>query len=134
MPVENITSSDRFTTLLQHNQNVLCFYYWKLCGHCIQFAPIWKSVIMQFKDKINVAQIELDSVRKLDHQYQVSAFPTIIVYRNGKKNAEFNKARTPEELIKFIKKNLLQNSANPKNIKAVPNKPRLAKKQQPKQT
>ena len=105
MPIVTITSPDKanekFKTLCK-NTNVVCFYYWKQCGHCISFAPIWNKVTNQHKDNVNIVNIELEAVKVLDDKYKVQAFPTIIAYKNGKKHAEFVKERNEKNVHDFL--------------------------------
>ncbi len=115
MPITNITSGKAFNSLLKKHPKVLCLYYWKVCGHCIDFAPVWNSVIGNYKDKINVAQIELEYVKKLDDKYKISAFPTILIYKNKEKMVELSSNdRTEKGLENFIETHLLPKKAQSK--------------------
>lgn len=110
MPIYNInnpsTAKSQFSKCIGKNK-VICLYFWKQCGHCVEFAPIWEKVTNIYKDKINVINIELDCMRKLDNKYQINGFPTIIVYGKGNKLLEYNRTRTEKDLVLFIQANLL---------------------------
>lgn len=106
MPIENVSNPDRFLEIIK-NKDVLCLYYWKLCGHCIRFAPIWEKVTNQYKDKIYIINVEADVVNKLASKYKLMAFPTVMVYKKGEKYAEFinNGRQNTEKLLhQFIHK------------------------------
>jgi thioredoxin-like negative regulator of GroEL len=125
MPIINIAPTEAnqtFFKCIKTNENVLCFYYWKQCFHCQQFAPLWNKISTFYKDKMNILNIELESVKKLDDEYKVMGFPSIMVYRNGKKYTEFNKARNENNLHDFIQKNMLKTIKKPQ-IKRVIAKP-----------
>ena len=85
MPIINITPSEayKFSSII-NNKIVLCLYHWKLCGHCIDFIPRWNKITSQYKDSIIIVNIELDAMNKLPDYYKVQAFPSIILYKNGK--------------------------------------------------
>jgi thioredoxin-like negative regulator of GroEL len=120
MPVTNITSRKAFNSFIKQHPKVLCLYYWKVCGHCIDFVPIWNDVIRSYKDRINVAQIELEYVKKLDDKYKINAFPTILIYKNGEKLVELpSNNRTEAGLHNFITTHLLPtvNKSTTKNGK-----------------
>lgn len=90
------------------NSRVLCYYYWKNCGHCTIFNPIWEKIEKKYKGKINMLKIELDTItmmKHLDQKYTISAFPTIIIWDKGKKIKEFTAVRNEEKLSAFIAKN-----------------------------
>ena len=107
-------SRERFLSILENNSKVICFYYWKNCGHCITFAPIWNKVVDKYKNKIQVINIELESMKKLDKEHMVFAFPSIIVYKNKSKWLDYSKNRTEKDLHMFIKENILD---TPKTFK-----------------
>lgn len=106
MPIEVLTpntANDRFVTCLKKYGKVICLYHWNFCGHCIDFKPVWDSVINFHKDKINVIEIELESMKKFkDDKYKVMGFPSIVVYQNGVRTAEFTKQRNAQNLHEFI--------------------------------
>jgi thioredoxin-like negative regulator of GroEL len=106
---EKTNANKKFETFIKNHKNVICLYHWLSCGFCMSFVSIWNNVISKFKDEINVISIELEAIKNIDKKYQVSAFPTIVIFRNGAKYKEFTKARTEKELTKFIKENLLKN-------------------------
>lgn len=124
MPITNITQPDKFSKYVNSHNNVLCLYYWKQCGYCQQFAPIWHNVTQHFADKMHIINVELDCIRKLEGQYQVSAFPTVVIFRNGTKHAEFNSPkRDAKNLHAFIQNYMDKPKFNP------PVKKTIAKKQ-----
>jgi thioredoxin-like negative regulator of GroEL len=107
MPIQNIILPDnaqtKFKNILKKG-TVVSYYHWKLCGHCKAFAPLWKKITRQYKDKILFANIELEGMKGIDEYYKVQGFPSIIIYKNGKKKKEFTGERTAERLDAFLKK------------------------------
>jgi len=84
----------------------ICLYHWKDCGHCITLLPIWKDAVKKSGKNSYIVEIELANLKHLDKKYRdVQGFPSIIVYKNGKKFKEFSEQRTLENLEKFIKEN-----------------------------
>ena len=113
MTIETINdpsiAKERFLSILSKNAKVMVFYYWKMCGHCVTFAPIWNKVVNKYKDRIQVINIELESMKRIDKKYMVSAFPSIVVYKNKNKWIDYTRERNEKELNKFIQDNLLDN-------------------------
>ena len=123
MPIINIAPTEAnqtFVKCIKTNENVLCFYYWKQCFHCQQFMPLWNKISTFYGNKMNILNIELESVKKLDNDYKVMGFPSIMVYKNGIKHTEFNKTRNENNLHDFIQKNMLKTKS--KIIKKQQNK------------
>jgi len=111
MPITNIINPENankeFTSVLK-NKKVLCLNYWKNCGHCIDFIPIWNKVLKKYRNNsvINIVTIELESIKNLKNKdHKVMAFPSLIIYENGKKKLEYVNQRTEKNLEKFIKEN-----------------------------
>ena len=129
MTIETINdpsiAKERFLSILSNNVKVMVFYYWKMCGHCVTFAPIWNKVVNQYKDRIQVVNIELESMKRLDKKYMVSAFPSIVVYKNKNRWMDYTRERNERELHKFIQENLLDNL---KTLKTTPIPTRVLKK------
>lgn len=117
MPILNIDNpleaKNKFTSFIKSG-DVLCLYRMEGCGHCIDFMPIWNKIINQFKNDINVINIEYKSMLTLDNNYHVNGFPSIIIYKNGKKFKEFTTYRTEKNVHDFIKNNMLKTVKNNK--------------------
>ena len=118
MPIQNIILPDnaqtKFENLLKKG-TVVAYYHWNICGHCKAFTPLWKKITRQYKDKILFANIEFQGMQAMDESYKVEGFPSIIIYKNGKKKKEFVGERTPERLDAFLKKNVLNVTKNNKD-------------------
>ena len=105
---EKSNANKKFKTFINNHEHVICLYHWLSCGFCLSFANVWNKVMNKYKDDINVISIELEAIKHIDKKYQVSAFPTIVIFKNGVKEKEFTKARTEKELIKFIEENMIK--------------------------
>lgn len=102
------TAKRRFTSCINKYDKFICLYHWKNCGHCITFKPLWDKITKIHDDKIIVINIELESMKKLDDEFKINGFPSIVIYKNGKKDVEFTQQRNEKELDKFIKNNLYE--------------------------
>lgn len=97
------TANENFTKILSNNKIVICLYHWKMCSHCILFKPVWNQVANKYKNDLMITDIELDAMRHLQPQHMVQMFPSIIVYKNGRKSIEYDKRREAPELDSFMK-------------------------------
>jgi len=112
-------TKEKFIKLLKSKKTFLCYYYWKNCGHCMHFNPIWNKLVQNYDDKVTFAKIELECMKSLPQSYMVNGFPTIILFKNGDKFKEFQKSRDEKNLHNFIKKNALDvQNKNEKTKKA----------------
>lgn len=89
-------------SLLKKNKWIV-LYHWKQCGHCIELLPKWKTVTKN-ENNCCIIEIEYSAYPHLQKKFtNVSGFPSIIVYDNGKIINEFKEQRTLVNLKKFIK-------------------------------
>uniref|UniRef100_UPI00398F276E sulfhydryl oxidase 1 n=1 Tax=Pristiophorus japonicus TaxID=55135 RepID=UPI00398F276E len=78
-----ILESDSFDRIVYNTSNAwLVEFYASWCGHCINFAPVWKSLardIKEWKPAIDLAVINCASMRnaKICRTFEVSTYPTI---------------------------------------------------------
>ena len=106
MPNINVSKlNGNKTSLLLKNSDCICLYHWKHCGHCISLLPLWKKFSKKYSSKLNIISIELDNIKEIDNKFtkNIMAFPSIIIYINGKKFSEFKEQRTMDNLENFIK-------------------------------
>ncbi|XP_034940753.1 thioredoxin domain-containing protein 5 homolog [Chelonus insularis] len=78
------------------------------CGHCKRLAPTWEELGKKFIDNPDVHIVKVDctlsSNKQLCDEQEVDGFPTLFLYRNGKKIAEYNGSRSLENLHEFVTK------------------------------
>ena len=54
------------------------------CAPCRMLGPIIDQVVEQFKGKLKVGKIDIDSEQKVATEYQVTSIPTLIFFKEGK--------------------------------------------------
>lgn len=82
-------------------------FYATWCGHSKAMLPQWEQkVIPHFKDSgVNIISVDVDDEKhkELIDKYNVSAYPTIILSKEGK-NVEYQGNRTAEDIIDWVNK------------------------------
>nr|CAD7201362.1 unnamed protein product [Timema douglasi] len=79
------------------------------CGHCKRLAPTWDELGKKFIGtgvKIVKVDCTLDNSKELCSQQQVDGFPTLFLYKDGEKVAEYNGSRSLDDLYDFVTKHL----------------------------
>ena len=95
------------------NGRVCVLFYADWCGHCQRFKPEWSQCKEMHQKQQNnsykLADIEsaaLDALKgkmsDMPSLVDVSGFPTISMYDNGKKTADYNGERTADALMTFL--------------------------------
>lgn len=77
------------------------------CGHCKRLAPRWEELAAKFigEASVKIAKVDctLSGNKDLCSEQDVNGFPTIFIYRDGSKLAEYTGSRTLDDLVEFVK-------------------------------
>jgi thioredoxin 1 len=86
MPTE-ISATLHFRTLLNAHTYLIADFYATWCPPCKQIAPIYAqlSTAHSTPGKFAFVKINVDEQRELAAQYGVTAMPTFLVFKDGKK-------------------------------------------------
>lgn len=78
------------------------------CGHCMRMAPTWEDLSGKFAGhpvaKVAKVDCTLEDNKELCDEQSVDGFPTIFLYKAGKKVEEYNGGRTLDDLYEFVNK------------------------------
>jgi thioredoxin 1 len=93
MPTE-ILAPLHFTTLLNAHTYLIADFYATWCPPCKQIAPIYAqlSTAHTAPGKFAFVKINVDEQRELAGKYGVTAMPTFLVFKDGKKMGEIKGA------------------------------------------
>ncbi|OEU82233.1 MAG: thioredoxin [Desulfobulbaceae bacterium C00003063] len=58
-----------------------CWAEW--CGPCKMVAPVIEQLAKEYADRITFAKLNIDENMGTAMKYQISAIPTMLVFRNG---------------------------------------------------
>lgn len=116
-----INSKEAFQKQIDKNKT-MCLYHWNYCGHCQSYMPVWEKITRIYPG----IKVELTTMKLLQPEYQVSAFPVVAIYEKGVRTKELVGARDEKNLLEFAKTNLgsIKSDKKPvKKSKANPAKP-----------
>ncbi|XP_075238196.1 thioredoxin domain-containing protein pretaporter [Lycorma delicatula] len=81
-------------------------FYAPWCGHCKRLAPTWDELAKKKfpNQNVKIAKVDctLDNNRSLCDEQEVDGFPTLFLYRDGKKLSEYHGSRSLDDLFEFI--------------------------------
>ena len=86
MASENVTelTTDNFQAeVLDADRPVLVDFWAEWCMPCRMLAPTIDQVAEDYKGKVKVGKVDTDSNQPLGVQFEISAIPTVIVFKGG---------------------------------------------------
>lgn len=94
-----VTEASFTDVVLAADKPVLVDFWAEWCGPCRKLAPIIDQVADEMGDRAVVAKIDLDAERGLGAEYRIMSIPTLLIFKDGKKQAEMVGVRSKAEII-----------------------------------
>ena len=83
------TSDASFDTdVLKSERPVLLDFWAEWCGPCKMIAPILDEIAVEYKDKLRVAKIDIESNPQTPPKFGIRNIPTLILFKNGTVEAQ----------------------------------------------
>lgn len=85
-------------------QDSMVLFYAPWCPHCKTVMGDWAKLKKASPGGMNIAKVNCDKKPELAEKHEVKGFPTIILFKGGKK-VYFEGPRNLENFLEFIKSN-----------------------------
>ena len=92
--------------VLQSSTPVLVDYWAEWCGPCKMIAPILDEVSETYKDKLQVAKMNVDENRDVPAKFGIRGIPTLMLFKDGQLAATKVGAMSKAQLTAFIDQQL----------------------------
>ncbi|MBY0551701.1 MAG: thioredoxin family protein [Candidatus Obscuribacterales bacterium] len=103
------TSDDTFDDdVLKSNVPVLVDFSIQGCEPCRRMAPILDSLAGEYEGRLKIVKLDADLNSKVKERYNVTAFPTFILFNQGKQAARSTGAMPKAELASILDQHALK--------------------------
>jgi thioredoxin 1 len=100
--VNNISTNNFETEVLQAEKPVLVDFWAPWCGPCKMLGPIVETLADENAGKINVGKLNVDENQSLAVQFGGRGIPTLIFFKAGKEVKRIVGAQNKNQLQKVI--------------------------------
>lgn len=100
-PVD-VTQDTFRSVVIESDKPVLVDFWAEWCGPCKKLSPVIDEIAAEKSDQIAVAKVDVDAQRMLGAMFQVMSIPTVMLFKNGEKVAEFQGVRPKAEIVEMI--------------------------------
>ncbi len=87
--VRELTDSNFDTEVIQADIPVLVDFWAEWCQPCRMLAPTIEEIADEYKGKAKVGKLDTDATRETSMKYNISAIPTVILFKDGEVQKKF---------------------------------------------
>ncbi len=87
--VRELTDSNFDTEVIRADIPVLVDFWAEWCQPCRMLAPTIEEIADEYKGKAKVGKLDTDANRETSMKYNISAIPTVILFKGGEVQKKF---------------------------------------------
>ncbi len=87
--VRELTDSNFDTEVIKADIPVLVDFWAEWCQPCRMLAPTIEEIADEYKGKAKVGKLDTDANRETSMKYNISAIPTVILFKDGEVKKKF---------------------------------------------
>ncbi|MBM7609266.1 thioredoxin family protein [Ureibacillus composti] len=105
--MKEITSIEQFNEIIGSEQPVVVKFYAGWCPDCTRMNMFIDPIIEEYS-QFEWYEINRDEFPELAEKYQVMGIPSLLIYKNGEKQAHLHSAnaKTPEDVKEYLSANV----------------------------
>ena len=104
--IKHVSDSSFEADVLKADKPVLVDYWAEWCGPCKMIAPILDEVSGTYKDKLQIAKMNVDENRDIPAKFGIRGIPTLMLFKNGAVVATKVGALSKSQLTLFLDSHL----------------------------
>lgn len=84
MSVVHVTDKNFKDEVLKAELPVLVDFFAEWCGPCKMVGPVVEDIAKEYKGKVKVVKVDVDSAGSTATHYGIMSVPTLMVFKEGK--------------------------------------------------
>ena len=104
--IKHISDASFEADVLKSDKPVLVNYWAEWCGPCKMIAPILDEVSGTYKDKLQIAKMNVDENQAIPAKFGIRGIPTLMLFKGGELAATKVGAMSKSQLTAFIDQQL----------------------------
>ncbi len=104
--IKHISDASFEADVLQAGKPVLVDYWAEWCGPCKMIAPVLDELSETYKDKLQIAKMNVDENRDIPAKFGIRGIPTLMLFKDGQLAATKVGAMSKAQLTQFLDQQL----------------------------
>ena len=104
--IKHVSDASFDQDVIKSSTPVLVDYWAEWCGPCKMIAPILDEVSQSYKDKLQIAKMNVDENRDIPAKFGIRGIPTLMLFKDGQLAATKVGAMSKAQLTAFIDQQL----------------------------
>jgi thioredoxin 1 len=104
--IKHISDATFESDVLKSDKAVLVDYWAEWCGPCKMIAPILDEVSEAYKDKLQIAKMNVDENSDIPAKFGIRGIPTLMLFKDGQPLATKVGAMSKAQLTAFLDQQL----------------------------
>ena len=104
--IKHVSDASFESDVMKADKPVLVDYWAEWCGPCKMIAPILDEVSESYKDKLQIAKMNVDENRDIPAKFGIRGIPTLMLFKDGQLAATKVGAMSKAQLTAFIEQQL----------------------------
>ena len=106
-----LTDQNFNETIQNTNRPVLVDFWAFWCSPCLVLGPILEKLVNEYREKLILAKVNLDTAPLAAQKYGIEQIPTVILFKEGKPISGFVGVRPEPQIREWLEENLRKHEA-----------------------